>query len=64
MILISGDKDRRVTREVIEKGIKSIKSTGTEIEVHFVEKEDHFLLFSQPELVVGLLSRWFAKVKE
>lgn len=57
-LIISGNSDRRVPMKYVEKGALRLIDAGLNVETHFITGEDHFLFFSQPTTVQGIISSW------
>ncbi len=57
-LIVSGDSDRRVPVKYVERGAMHLRDAGLKVETHFIPGEDHFLFFSQPTTVQGILSSW------
>lgn len=57
-LVISGTNDRRVSHAYVSQGAQALEESGISIRLEFVEAEDHFLLFSQPEAVRTILAKW------
>ena len=58
VLVISGSADRRVPETYVQRGIDNLRSLPLSVEAHFIPDEDHFLFFSQPERVLGLIDDW------
>ncbi len=60
-LVISGEEDRRVPPSYVRRGADALKSRGFSVRHSSIEREDHFLLFSQPERVRLLIADWLVE---
>jgi len=59
VLLISGVDDRRIPVSNLRQNVRALKANGTEIQSQYIENEDHFLFFSQPEIVIENITTWY-----
>lgn len=53
MLFLHGGKDKRIPRDVVEPTVARLGRLGYDVRLRMFEEEDHYLLLSQPEAVLG-----------
>jgi pimeloyl-ACP methyl ester carboxylesterase len=64
VLLISGQKDRRIPIDYIQKRVKNLQSGGVNLTTIIYPNEDHFLFFSQPDNILDNVVNWLAETNE
>lgn len=60
VLLLHGAQDRRIPKAYVEGHAALLATSTATISTRYFPGEDHFLLFSQPEAVLGEIPAWMA----
>jgi predicted esterase len=58
ILFLHGGRDQRIPRSLVEATAGSLKRLGFDVRLKVYDTEDHYLLFSQPEKVLGDILEW------
>lgn len=58
ILFLHGGRDQRIPRSLVEATAGSLKRLGFDVRLKVYDAEDHYLLFSQPEKVLGDILEW------
>ena len=64
VLVITGEDDRRIPLAYVEQRVASLRMASVMVSARFYPEEDHFLFFSQPDNVLGDVSRWLSHIEE
>jgi pimeloyl-ACP methyl ester carboxylesterase len=64
VLLVTGEADRRIPVSYVRQRAAKLRAGGVQVTEVTYPNEDHFLFFSQPERVLGDISRWLLKTGE
>ncbi len=53
ILFLHGDQDQRIPCGLVEMAAATLKRRGADVRIKVYPGEDHFLIFSQPEAVLG-----------
>jgi predicted esterase len=60
LLFLHGGRDERIPRSLVEGTVTSLRAMGCEVRLKVYEEEDHFLLFSQQDAVLGDIIEFMA----
>ncbi|MEN6451046.1 MAG: hypothetical protein ABFC96_11190 [Thermoguttaceae bacterium] len=58
VLFLHGGGDERIPRSLVEGSAASLRRLGCDVRLRVYESEDHWLLFSQPDAVLGEIRRF------
>ena len=58
ILFLHGGRDRRIPRGIVEGAAASLKRRGCSVRLKMFPGEDHYLLFSRQEAVVGEIAQF------
>lgn len=58
IFVLSGDLDRRIPPWLLKRAVETMANNGLDASFELVPREDHFLFYSQPELMLSHLKEW------
>ena len=58
ILILHGGRDQRIPRNLVEGEAGSLKRIGFDVRLKIYDDEDHYLLFSQPDAVLGDVLEW------
>ncbi len=64
ILFLHGGRDRRIPRSFVEGTVGLLKHQGFDVRLKAYDEEDHYLLFSQPEAVLGDILEWMTARSE
>jgi predicted esterase len=53
IVFLHGGRDARIPKEFVKGTVANLRQLGCDVDLKIYEDEDHFLLFSQPDAVLG-----------
>lgn len=53
IVFLHGGRDARIPKEFVKGTVANLQQLGCDVDLRVYEDEDHFLLFSQPDAVLG-----------
>lgn len=63
VLVISGEADKRIPIRYVEDRVANMEQSNINITTAIYPKEDHFLVFSQPESVMQTVAEWLTGLK-
>lgn len=61
VLVITGAEDNRVSQEYVAGGVNALRSLGSSTSYEVIPGEDHFLFYSQPNVIVELVENWLRR---
>jgi predicted esterase len=61
ILFLQGGRDERIPCSVVQGTARSLKQLGFDVRLKVYDDEDHYLLFSQQEAVLGEIMEWMAQ---
>ncbi len=58
LTVLHGGRDQRIPRSFVEGTAGLLKRLGFDVRLKVYDEEDHYMLFSQPEVVLGDIMEW------
>lgn len=58
ILFLHGGRDQRIPRSLVEGTAGFLKRLGFDVRLKVYDEDDHYLLFSQPEVVLGDVLEW------
>ena len=61
VLFLHGGRDQRIPRSLVERTAGFLKRLGFNVRLKMYDEEDHYVLFSQPEVVLGEIMEWMTE---
>lgn len=62
VLVVHGERDDRIPVDYLDEGVGMLREAGVDVTQRLVAGEDHFLIFTRPEVVFDEVGRWMRRL--